>query len=80
MNHTTPTATRPCGACGAVRVLGQRDQHGPAYDFTVDEMTPGLWRVSLVTAQGNLINRRRDVATDRIETVKAALLAEEAGR
>lgn len=48
--------------------------------FDLDEMTPGLWRVSLLTAEGHLINRRRDVAAERIETVKAALLAEEAGR
>lgn len=44
--------------------------------FAVDEMTPGLYRVSLLTAEGHLITRRRDVAAERIDPIKAVLLSE----
>jgi hypothetical protein len=50
------------------------------YRFEIDEMSPGLFRVALWATSGHMINRRRDVAVERISAVKAALLAEEAQR
>jgi hypothetical protein len=45
----------------------------PAITFEVDAMFGGTYRVALFV-NGSLVNRRRDVAPERIETVKAALL------
>jgi hypothetical protein len=48
---------------------------GPAYTFQGDAVFGGMVRVTLM-ADGRMVNRRRDVAPERVETVKAALLAE----
>lgn len=62
MNNTATTATIPLST-------GSR--------IEIDEMTPGLYRVALWAATGQLVNRYRDVAEARVQNVVAMLTAED---
>jgi hypothetical protein len=44
----------------------------------LDEMTPGLWRIALWSADGKLVNRYRDISVARLADKYDALVAEDA--